>query len=74
MDADSLFQKRVRDSLKQPDTIRGRAIMWYASIDKKQLVRVGNVAAITVIVILHTFLFVLLLHDYLSGVSLSSTF
>ena len=48
--------------------------MWYASIDKKQLVRVGNVAAITVIVILHTFLFVLLLHDYLSGVSLSSTF
>lgn len=45
--------------------------MWYSSLDKKMLHRAGIVACFSLIVIIHTFAFVLLLHDYLKGVSLS---
>ena len=70
MDTDSLYKRRVSQFLKQPDTVRGNAIMWYANQEKRPVKIVATIAGLTVIVLVHVLTFVLLLRDYISGVRL----
>lgn len=70
MDTDSLYKRRVSQLTKQPDTLRGKSIVWYASQAKRPVYRVAILFLITLIVIAHVLMFTILLKDYVTGVSL----
>ena len=65
MDTDSLFKRRVQLLYKQPNTVRGRCIVWYAQTEKSPYRRVLLVMFLTLIVMCHTVWFVMMLKHYL---------
>ena len=69
MDKDSLYKQRVSKLLQQPNTVRGRTIMWYAAKDKKPCQRIAIIAFITLVVLLHTVWFTFVFEKFDSGVS-----
>ena len=65
MDTDSLFKRRVQLLYRQPKTVRGRCIVWYAQSEKSPCRRVLLVLFFTLFVMCHTVWFVLMLKHYL---------
>jgi hypothetical protein len=62
MVTDSLFKRRVEVLYKQPDTVRGRCIVWYAETEQQKTYGKEIVAfVLTIIVMAHLVIFSLLL-------------
>ena len=64
MDTDSLFKRRVQLLYKQPNTVRGRCIVWYAQTEKSPCRRVLLVLFLTLLVMCHTVWFIMMLKHY----------
>ena len=62
MDTDSLYMKRIAALKNQPNTVRGRSIVWYSKLEKKPMTRVIILSTLTVFVMAHTITFCILLN------------
>jgi hypothetical protein len=71
MDTDSLYMKRIAALKNQPNTVRGRSIVWYSKLEKKPMTRIFILAALTVFILAHTLAFCILLKDVATRVSRS---
>lgn len=63
MARDSICDKRLNNLKRQPNTIRGRMIVWYSDLQDRLGVRVGIIAALTLFVAAHLFAFIYLIRD-----------
>lgn len=61
MDTDSLLQHRIASLMKQPDTIRGKTIMWYASLNNQPGTRIVLFMLFVIFVLVHLIAFVCML-------------
>jgi hypothetical protein len=61
MDKDSLWRHRISQVVKQPNTVRGRTIVWFASLQERPYARLCLYASITLFVLVHLLAFCLLL-------------
>ena len=61
MDADSLYQRRVKLLYRQPNTVRGRCIVWYAESAARPIKRVVLAILLTLFVGAHMVLFAVMI-------------
>ena len=61
MHTDSLLGHRILQLMKQPDTLRGRTILWYASLNDKPGTRIVVVMLFVIFIMIHFIAFVALL-------------
>lgn len=61
MDTDSLLVHRISSLLKQPNTVRGKAILWYASLNDKPGSRIVLMMLFVIFIMIHFIAFVALL-------------
>ena len=69
METDSLFKRRVSQVVKQPDTLRGHTIVWYAKQENTPLKRILLISGLSVFVMAHAITVCILLRNYIDGVS-----
>jgi len=70
METDSLYKRRVQQVVKQPDTWRGKTIEWYATQENTPWRRVLLITGLTLLMMMHTLAFTIMLRYYIDGVSL----
>ena len=61
MDTDSLLVHRIAALVKQPNTVRGRTILWYASLNDKPGTRIVLHMLFVIFILIHFIAFVALL-------------
>jgi hypothetical protein len=61
MDTDSLLVHRIATLMKQPNTVRGKTILWYASLNDKPGTRIVVVMLFVIFIMIHFIAFVALL-------------
>ena len=61
MDTDSLYQQRVKLLYRQPNTVRGRCIVWYAQSASRPIKRVVLAILLTLFVGTHMVLFAIMI-------------
>ncbi len=61
MDTDSLLVLRIATLMKQPNTVRDRTILWYASLNDKPGTRIVVVMLFVIFIMIHFIAFVALL-------------
>lgn len=71
MDTDSLHKRRVSQVVKQPDTMRGNTIVWYAKQENTPWKRVALVTGLSFFVMAHALAVCLMMRYYLEGVSIT---
>lgn len=64
MDTDSLFKRRIQQLKTQPDTVRGKLITWYASLENRPYIRMLLLGVLCIFVMAHTVTFCMLLKSY----------
>ena len=61
-DTDSLLVFRLQSLKKQPKTIRGCCILWYASLNERPCMRVFLVTVFSIFTLIHSFSFLAMLY------------
>ena len=68
-DTDSLQVYRLQSLKRQPKTIRGCCILWYASLNDRPCMRIFLVSVFSIFVLIHSFSFLALLYLHYEKVS-----
>jgi len=58
MDTDSLLVHRIATLMKQPDSLRGKTILWYSSLHDKPGTRIVVVMLFIIFIMVHFIAFV----------------
>ena len=61
MDTDSLLVHRIASLMKQPNTVRGKTVLWYASLNDKPGTRIVLHMLFVIFIMIHFIAFVALL-------------
>ena len=69
MDTDSLLVHRIAALTRQPNTLRGKTIRWYAQLNGQPTVRVALYLLFTIVVLIHFIAFCVLLKVYVVNVT-----